>query len=56
MGKIVNIGNLDLSVYHISFCSWEIDIDNYHFSFWKIQVFDVKKGDINESIQFDTNS
>jgi hypothetical protein len=33
MSKIVNIGDLDLSFYHISFCSREIDIENYHIRF-----------------------
>jgi hypothetical protein len=36
MGEIVNIGDLNLSFYHISFCSREIDIENYNIVFLKI--------------------
>jgi hypothetical protein len=36
MGEIGNMGNLDVSFYHISFCSREIDIENYRIGFLKI--------------------
>jgi hypothetical protein len=56
MREFVNIGNLDLCFYRISFCSWEINIQNYHISFLKILLFEVRKVERDESIQFDTNS
>jgi hypothetical protein len=31
MGEIVNIGDLDLGNYHISFCNCDIDNDHYRF-------------------------
>jgi hypothetical protein len=56
MGKTVNIGDLDHGFYHISYCSREIDIENYHISFLKIHPFEVRKVSIEKSILFDTNS
>jgi hypothetical protein len=55
MGEIVNIGNLDLCFYRISFCSlkliWRIIVS----VFLKIRLFVVRKADRDELIQFDTN-
>jgi len=54
IGKIINIGDLDLRNYHISFCNHDIDIDNYSIGFLKIRLSEVRKVDIDILIQFDT--
>jgi len=56
MGEILNIGNLNLGNYHISFCNRDININNYWKGFLKIWLLEVTKVDTDDSIQFDTNS
>jgi hypothetical protein len=56
MGEIINIGDLDFRNYCTNFCNCNIDIDNYHISFLKISPFEFRKVEIDELIQFDTNS
>jgi hypothetical protein len=52
MGKIGNIGDLDLKNYCFSFCSRYVNINNYHISFLKMIPFEVRNVEI-KSIQFD---
>ncbi len=57
MGEIGKVGNLDLKKFCIGICFWDlVDLNKYCISLLENSLLEVRNVEIDESIQFDTNS
>ncbi len=56
MGEIEKVGNLNLNKSRIGISSPDIDLDKYCICLFKNSPFEVRNVEINELIQFNTNS